>query len=239
MNHRSTRLHCFNRWLFTAAVFWLALVVPLQAAGLRYLPDGKPDTVALLAPPPRPGSAEQAADLAATVFARNTGTTNDLAIAEAERTLTVFAFTPAIGPSFQRGKLPRTEAFFRRVHKETDVVVNRGKNFWKRQRPYELEPSLLSRPPEKDFSYPSGHSTVGTVYALLLAELFPEKCDAILAVGRDIGWHRVQLGLHYPADVHAGRALAQAIVRELKANPDFQRDFAEAKAEVQAAQQAR
>jgi hypothetical protein len=30
--------------------------------------------------------------------------------------------------------------------------------------------------------------------------------------------------------------LAQAIVCEMKANPDFQRDFAEAKAEVAAAQ---
>jgi hypothetical protein len=36
--------------------------------------------------------------------------------------------------------------------------------------------------------------------------------------------------------VQAGRVLAQAIVREMKAGQDFQRDFAEAKAEVAAAQ---
>jgi hypothetical protein len=42
--------------------------------------------------------------------------------------------------------------------------------------------------------------------------------------------------LGYQTDIYAGRVLAQAIVREMKANPDFQRDFAEAKAEIAAAQ---
>jgi hypothetical protein len=36
--------------------------------------------------------------------------------------------------------------------------------------------------------------------------------------------------------IRAGSVLAQAIVREMKASPDFQRDFAEVKAEAAAAQ---
>ena len=72
--------------------------------------------------------------------------------------------------------------------------------------------------------------------ALLLAELFPERKEAILAIGRNIGWDRVLIGKHFPTDIYAGRMLGQAIVRELLANPAFQHDLAEAKAEVQAAQ---
>jgi acid phosphatase (class A) len=70
------------------------------------------------------------------------------------------------------------------------------------------------------------------VYALILAELFPQKKAPILAVGRDIGWDRVLIGKHFPTDIYAGRVLGQAIMRELLSNPAFQNDLAEAKAEI-------
>jgi acid phosphatase (class A) len=72
------------------------------------------------------------------------------------------------------------------------------------------------------------------VQALLLTELFPEQSEAILAVGRNMGWDRVLIGKHFPTDVYAGRVLGRAIVRELLASPAFRHDLAEAKAEVQA-----
>jgi acid phosphatase (class A) len=90
--------------------------------------------------------------------------------------------------------------------------------------------------PEKDYGYPSAHSTRGTLQALLLAELFPEHKEALLEIGRELGWDRVLLGKHFPTDIYAGRVLGQALVRELEASPAFQRDLAEVKAEVQAAQ---
>ena len=103
---------------------------------------------------------------------------------------------------------------------------------------YQIDPSLSFGEPEGTNSYPSGHSTVGTVDALVLAELFPEKRAAILALGRQIGWDRVLTGYHFLTDVRAGRVLGQAIVRELMANPAFQHDLAEAKAEIAAAKPA-
>jgi len=74
------------------------------------------------------------------------------------------------------------------------------------------------------------------VLALLLADLFPAEHDAIIARARDIGWHRVEIGRHYPTDIYAGRVLAQAIVRDLKKSHKFRRDFAEAQEEIAAAQ---
>jgi acid phosphatase (class A) len=95
-----------------------------------------------------------------------------------------------------------------------------------------LDKDLTLGDPEPSFGYPSGHSTRGTVYSLILAEIFPEKSKPILVIGRDIGWDRVLIGKHFTSDVQAGRVLGKAIVRELLASPSFQQDLAEAKAEV-------
>ena len=200
-----------------------------------YLKPGHPNGIALLAPPPAPGSAEEAADLASVraVFKARTPAEKDRAFKDA--TLSIFLFEPAIGPFFQPDKLPKTEALFQKVRTDIADPINAPKNHWRRLRPYELDDSLTVGRPEKSFGYPSGHSTRGTVQALLLAELFPEQKEAILAFGRQIGWDRVLIGKHFITDINAGRVLGQAIVRELLASPEFQHDLAEAKAEAQAA----
>ncbi|MGA2604553.1 MAG: phosphatase PAP2 family protein, partial [Verrucomicrobiia bacterium] len=159
----------------------------------------------------------------------------DLAAAKSQENFNVYAFAPIIGPFFQRDTLPATQAFFHRVHKTTEEIQNAAKIAFHRTRPYVLDHSLAEDQPEDSYSYPSAHSTSSTVCALILADLFPEKRDEILALGRTIGWHRVQYGKHYPTDIYAGRVLAQAIVRQLKGNPAFQRDLAAAKTELTAA----
>jgi acid phosphatase (class A) len=74
------------------------------------------------------------------------------------------------------------------------------------------------------------------VLALVLADLLPDKHDAILAHARQMGWHRVQIARHYPTDIYAGRVLAQAVVQQFKKSEAFQKDFEEVKAELAAAQ---
>jgi len=224
------------RWLAPVLFLLVFSVAPLRAADQTngyYLPKGKIDVVALLVAPPLAGSGEEAADLAEVRAVHGSHPASEEAIAwQEENGKWLFDFTPAIGSYWQPGKLPKTEAFFHRIIRDTAQPLNIGKNYWKRPRPFVIDPSLLQGKPEPGFSYPSGHSTVGTVCALVLAEIFPDKRDAILAIGRNIGWHRVMLAKHYPTDVVAGRVLAQTIVRELNANPDFQRDLAEVKAEI-------
>jgi acid phosphatase (class A) len=70
------------------------------------------------------------------------------------------------------------------------------------------------------------------VLALVLADLFPDKHDAIIGTARSIGWHRVMIARHYPTDIYAGRVLAQAIVKQMKKSDAFQEDFAAAQAEI-------
>src|SRR5665213_285888 len=82
-----------------------------------YLRDGKPDAIALLAPPPLPESAEQAADLVEVTAVYHASTSNDIAVAYSEKKFSIFNFTPIIGDFFQSNNLPKTTAFFERVQK--------------------------------------------------------------------------------------------------------------------------
>jgi len=230
---------CYRRMLpllLGACVSLAAITDSLRAEALHYLTAGLPDSAGLLAPPPLPGSAEQAADMAAVVAVCSACTTNEAALAFAEKKFSIFNFTPAIGEFFQPGKLPKTELFFQRVLKDAAAATDGAKTYWKRPRPFTVNPCLASGKLEKSFGYPSGHAAEATVLALVLTDLFPSKGDHILAIGRNIGWHRVWIARHYPTDIHAGRVFARAIVREMKSNPDFQQDLMDAKREIAAAQ---
>jgi acid phosphatase (class A) len=204
-----------------------------QAQQSHYLRAGQPNPEILCAPP-LPSSAEQIADMGAVVAVHKQCTSNEAAVAFSEKKFSIFNFTPAIGEFFKAGKLPKTEAFFERVQGEADAATGEAKKYWKRPRPYTVDPTLAAGKLETSFGYPSGHSTEATVLALVLCELFPLKSDSIMAIARDIGWHRVQIARHYPTDIYAGRVYAQAIVRELKLNPEFQKDLEAVKQEIAA-----
>ena len=165
----------------------LCLAAPLCASD-RYLTPGQPDGVALLAPPPAPGSDEEAAELQMSRQLVKNRTSAESARATDDAKLTIFYFTQAIGPIFQPGKFPKTESLMAEIKKEMKEVVNAPKNHWKRKRPYQMDATLAFGEPENTYSYPSGHSTVATVDALVLAELFPDQREAILAFGRQVGW---------------------------------------------------
>jgi acid phosphatase (class A) len=212
-------------------------VAPLRAADTHYLAAGEPDAIALLAPPPLPNSPEQVADMAEVQSISRAAASNEAAAAFAEKKFNVFNFAPAIGDFFQPGNLPRTEEFFKHVQTDAESVTDGAKEYWRRPRPYTLDPTLAGGKLEKSFSYPSGHSTESMTLALVLAELFPGQHEAILAQARLIGWHRVQIARHYPTDIYAGRVLAQAIVREMKRNVEFQKDFVAVKGEIAALRQ--
>jgi acid phosphatase (class A) len=214
----------------------LLVVARTLLAESFYLTPGHPDGVALLGPPPAAGSAEEAADLATVRAVVKARTPAEEARALKDAKLSIFLFEPAIGPFFEPGKLPKTEALFQKVKQDLGAPIEAVKEHWKRRRPYEVDDHLSAGQPENDHGYPSAHSIRGTVQALILAELFPEHKEAILEIGRNLGWDRVLLGKHFPTDIYAGRVLGQALFRELIASPAFQRDLAEAKAEVQAAQ---
>jgi acid phosphatase (class A) len=201
---------------------------------LYYLKAGKPAASELLAPPPLPVSAEQAADMETVRAAYHAASSNDIAVAYSEKKFSVFNFASDVGPFFVQTNLPKTAAFFEKVQKDAETITDLGKVYFHRPRPFTVDTNLANGKLEKSFSYPSGHSTESMVLALVLADLVPEKKDAILAHARLIGWHRVQIARHYPTDIYAGRTLAQAIVKQMKENTDFEESIVEVKKEIEA-----
>lgn len=226
------KFKCLRPAILAAVLAATPLVSLGQNATFYYLTSNHPVPAEILPPPPLSGTAEQAADLQEVIAVRNACTTNEEKVAFSEKKFSVFNFSPAIGPFLQPGKFPRTEAFFQRVQSDAAAATDAAKEYWKRPRPYVLIPSLASGKLEKSFSYPSGHSTESMVLALVLAEIYPEKAEPIMAIARNIGWHRVEIARHYPTDIYAGRVFAMDLKRKMKANPQFQRELAEVKREL-------
>jgi acid phosphatase (class A) len=81
-------------------------------------------------------------------------------------------------------------------------------------------------------SYPSGHAALGWAWALVLAELIPDRADAILERGRDFGWSRVVCGVHYPSDVEAGRIVGAGAIARLHGDAFFRTQMDAARAEL-------
>ena len=215
-----------------------ASLLQAKDSALNYLPANKPEAASILPPPPFTDSAEQNADLDTVRRVSRAATPVEAAAAMSEKKFSVFNFTPAVGTYFVEANLPKTAAFFEKVQSDAAIVTDTGKDHFKRPRPYVIDRTLANGKLETSYSYPSGHSTESMVLALVLADLVPDKHDEIILHARQMGWHRVQIGRHYPTDIYAGRVLAQAIVKQLKKSDQFEADFNAAKAEIIAAQTA-
>jgi membrane-associated phospholipid phosphatase len=84
-------------------------------------------------------------------------------------------------------------------------------------------------------SYPSGHATLGYSVGVVLAELIPEKSQAILIRAADYAYSREVCGDHYHSDVEASRALGTALGMMLLENAALKPQIDAAKAELRAA----
>ena len=159
----------------------------------------------------------------------------ELARIKREVNLNVYLFDDVLGPWFTAKNLPVTAALFERVDATEHPVIVSAKKYWNRPRPplqdKRVHPAIDL---PTNASYPSGHSTVGNLDALILTELAPDLKVQLLARGRQIGYDRVSAGVHFPSDVAAGETLAHDLFARLSANPAFQADLVQAKAEVAA-----
>jgi acid phosphatase (class A) len=70
--------------------------------------------------------------------------------------------------------------------------------------------------------------------AILLAQMVPERRDALFALGWEYGEARVVSGVHYPSDIEAGRILGTMLVGVMQAYRRFRADFAIARRELRA-----
>ncbi|MHC1711902.1 MAG: phosphatase PAP2 family protein [Solidesulfovibrio sp.] len=216
----------------------LLLLLPLSgwAEESFFIPPDQLNITRLLPPPPAVGSTEQKQEMAVLLLLQKNRTPAQAAFAKADAERSVFRFADAVGKDFTAEKLPLAAAFFQKVKKNTDKILDPVKAHWDRPRPYTTNPEIhpcVDKP--GNASYPSGHSTFGTVTSILLANMLPELQTQIYDRAELYRYNREIGGAHYPSDVAAGRISGTVIAAFLLQNPAFQDDFAKAKAEVRAA----
>jgi len=84
-------------------------------------------------------------------------------------------------------------------------------------------------------SFPSGHTNTGYTDSLLMAEMIPERFDALLTRGARYGYSRVVLGVHYPLDVIGSRMVAERNVAHYLNDAKYRTLFNEARDQLRAA----
>lgn len=199
-----------------------------------------PDSLALLPAPPADGSAGFALD---EVVSRESwplqGTPRwDLATQDAELMFPEAAdtFTCALGIAITEQDTPHLYMLLRRTLADAGLSTYTAKNKYQRKRAFMVNGKPICTPEDeqklrKDGSYPSGHTAVGWAWALILAEIAPEKTDAVLARGRAFGESRIVCNVHWHSDVVQGRIMGAATVARLHADETFCKDLEMAKQE--------
>jgi len=206
-------------------------------------PKDLPDSLALIPPPPAPGSTAFVLDMevAQNTFALRDTPRFTLAAADFELNVPhmVEVFSCALNTQVTEENAPYLYNLFRRSFSDIGMSTYAAKNYYKRTRPFQYNHEPMAVPAARDFlehdpSYPSGHTALGWGYALILTEIAPDRTDEILARGRAYGESRIVCNHHWYSDVVWGRFMGAATVARLHADPTFLADLEAAKTEFAA-----
>jgi acid phosphatase (class A) len=213
-----------------------------QAPIVGYLAQSElPDSLALLPPPPALGSAAEALDLdvARQALALRDSDRFKLAALDADLSFpdAAGAFSCALGAPITGQDTPILYRMLQRVMHDAGAATRAAKNKYQHARPFMLDGQPTCQPTaERDLrangSYPSSHAAIGWAWAQALAEIAPDRAEALLERGRAFGDSRLVCNVHWASDVMEGRIIAAATVARLRSNPEFLADLQAAKGEL-------
>jgi acid phosphatase (class A) len=214
------------------------LIASQVAAKPLFLSPSEYDPRILLPAPPADGTPAAKAELAELDRIAATRTAAEFAAAKSDdETENATIFESTIGHGFTLAKFPATAKLMADVRNDEKAAATAAKNFFLRNRPWIVEPSLkgCSREDPPQSSYPSGHSTMGYSMAVVLSALMPEKAQAIMTRADGYAENRLVCSMHYRRDIVAGQALGTAVGVTLLHNAQFRVEFDAAEQELKAA----
>ena len=197
------------------------------------------DASRFLPPPPAQDSARTRAELKElTVYAATAGKDRKAAAAADAKDETPDIFNAVIG--FDIAATPQTQKLLQIVVDEEEADSKAAKAYFHRLRPYAVIPALHTCTPTKPGkaananSYPSGHATLAFSMGVVLAQVMPEKSQAILARSAEYTENRLICGVHYRSDIVAGQQFGTVLALKLMQKPAFQQQMAAAEVELKA-----
>lgn len=191
------------------------------------------DLTKILPPPPANDSVQTKRELQEIVDMQAKRSVEMAKQAQADAEENVWVYSDVMGPKFKKPSLPAVTAFFDRIVATEAAVVDPAKDFWKRPRPHMLDSRIepiVKR--STSGSWPSGHTTLGTLMGITLANMVPEKRAEIMARAWHYGDNRIVAGIHYPSDVEMGRIAGSVISQQISQQQDFQQQYAQATQEL-------
>lgn len=200
--------------------------------------------------------------LSPAVLAQNLETVTDInrdapaamrhqALADAEGIDFLYFLSDALGPrlgkafiaAYDKGELSKAAALI----KASEVSTGAAKKHFHYDRPFQTPDNTIHLVPDdvvvKDNqpytadggSFPSGHTNTGVTDALLLAQMIPERYNALVIRGARYGYSRLVLGVHYPLDVMGSRMVAQSNVAAYLNDAKYRLLFSQARDQLRAA----
>jgi acid phosphatase (class A) len=185
-----------------------------------------PDSINLRAFPPAPmaGSPDDQADLAAVRRYQSIRTVAECARATDEANISLMSFFGMTHAVLSPTEVNTLIPLYTDIADDAEEFIAPLKNSFRRPRPFQRDPSItLCVPLVSGWSYPSGHATLARLSARVLSLIYPERTNALLARGDEIGLDRVIGGVHHPRDILAGQLLGEEVFQALTRNGDFMR----------------
>ncbi len=222
-----------------------ALAQPERPSG--YLTAGEFDVTDVLEAAPRPGDPRYETDRDIFRDTRKLAGTPRYELAQSDvdfRPASMLRnFSCAAGVALTPENAPQLLKLLQRATMDTGMQSGRAKEVHKRERPYVIDQGPTCQAPEElfdrranrmSYDYPSGHTTGGWTWALILASVVPDRAQHILQRGRAYGESRYICGVHNHSAVEAGFLSATATMALVQTKPAYQDDLRAARAEVDA-----
>ncbi|MDR2300975.1 MAG: phosphatase PAP2 family protein [Deltaproteobacteria bacterium] len=225
---------------------WFSLNPTLAASPVGFLEQSQvPNSLNFLPPPPADDSPDFARDI--NVYWQTRTKRDDERWLKAAEDADIAKnwnaiFKDSFGLVLDKKNTPFTYELLERASEDVEVSFNQAKDKFQRVRPfvYFNQPFGTTCLPSEEGTiknngaYPSGHSVYSWLMALILAEISPDRQEAIFSRGLDYGFSRVICGVHWVSDIEAGRYVASAVNARLHADPKFMELLGKAKEEIKA-----
>lgn len=150
-------------------------------------------------------------------------------------------FSCAVGVQLTPGNAPKLAALVQMAGADTGGQSAHAKEVFRRERPFVIDRGPTCQPESElydrragrmSYDYPSGHTTWGWTWALVLTAAVPDRAQQILTRGRAYGDSRFVCGAHNESAVEGGMQSASATMALVSTKPAYQSALAEVRREL-------